>query len=32
MELALDERRDDKRISLMPLMFLYKGPALNKVG
>lgn len=32
MELALNEKKDDKRISLMPLMFLHKHPVPNKAG
>jgi hypothetical protein len=32
LELALSEKRDDKRITLFPLMFLHKHPIPNKAG
>lgn len=32
MQIALQERTDDVRVNMLPLVFLHSNPALNKPG
>lgn len=32
MQIALQERTDDSRVNMLPLVFLHSNPALNKPG